>query len=503
MCRHPFEQKQFLPQGGMLIIAAILVILLLLSHEARSLRPVSLDKPTATNVMNLSSTGSGKMVINGGIIEECSYDYRGTTSSVSAGSGVIGFLKTTFVPVGYPDSVPPEYREYQFYNLLQDLCSYMRGLMATQAMLVGLGVGNKDATALQATVSWIFRDGAGMIGSLLFTSLYSQSFGQNIKSYRLFADLINNVGITLEMVAPLYPRHFLLLVCFASVFKALCGVAAGACGAAINEHWGGIGNNISEVLAKNGAQHSIVSLLGLLLSVRFATFVNKTQGRLWSIYALLTAAHVIANTRAMRVLALRSLNLVRFDIVARRAVVAEVAQGALMDGVKDKAALKVAFRDWLSARGDAFSPRSVADAEPILFLLLPAPLQRLAAKLLPVATINFFCPPSLIDASDMSRALQREPNPGYIIARGGGVGVVNVCLHAGVVVEEQARAYFEAALVASSKDVEPARAHELSEHLFPIFYEFILSRGWEEKKILLHSKNAKTFKILRDKNSSY
>jgi hypothetical protein len=40
--------------------------------------------------------------------------------------------------------------------------------------------------------------------------------------------MINNVGITLDMVAPLFGSQFLYIVCFASVCKALCGVAAGA-----------------------------------------------------------------------------------------------------------------------------------------------------------------------------------------------------------------------------------------------------------------------------------
>jgi len=67
-----------------------------------------------------------------------------------------------------------------------------------------------------------------MLGGLLFTSISSDSFGQNVKSWRLFADLINNVGITLDMLAPLCGVHFLAVVCTASLCKALCGVAAGA-----------------------------------------------------------------------------------------------------------------------------------------------------------------------------------------------------------------------------------------------------------------------------------
>ena len=31
-------------------------------------------------------------------------------------------IKSTFLPTGFPKSVPPEYLSYQTYNLIQDLC---------------------------------------------------------------------------------------------------------------------------------------------------------------------------------------------------------------------------------------------------------------------------------------------------------------------------------------------------------------------------------------------
>lgn len=95
-----------------------------------------------------------------------------------------------------------------------------------------------DITPVQATVQWVLRDGASMLGGLLFTSFTSANFGQNIKSWRLFADYINNVGITLDVIAPLSKRTFLPIICLASVCKALCGIAAGATGSVISEHWG-------------------------------------------------------------------------------------------------------------------------------------------------------------------------------------------------------------------------------------------------------------------------
>ena len=92
-----------------------------------------------------------------------------------------------------------------------------------------------------------------MIGGLIFTSAASSNFGVNIKTWRLFADASNDVGLALEMLAPLpafrQGGRFLRLICLASVFKAACGVAAGATTAAITEHWA-VDNNIADVGAK-------------------------------------------------------------------------------------------------------------------------------------------------------------------------------------------------------------------------------------------------------------
>lgn len=92
-----------------------------------------------------------------------------------------------------------------------------------------------------------------MVGGLLFTAVASAKFGVNIKTWRLFADASNDVGLALEMLAPLptfrKDGRFLPLICLASAFKAACGVAGGATGAAITEHWA-VDNNIADVGAK-------------------------------------------------------------------------------------------------------------------------------------------------------------------------------------------------------------------------------------------------------------
>lgn len=66
---------------------------------------------------------------------------------------------------------------------------------------------------------WVLRDGFGMVGSLVFSYLVSSHMDSNIKEWRLFADVINDVGLTLDLVAPYFRANFALVSSLATVCK--------------------------------------------------------------------------------------------------------------------------------------------------------------------------------------------------------------------------------------------------------------------------------------------
>ena len=99
-------------------------------------------------------------------------------------------------------------------------------------------MGREGATALSALMNYLARDGCGMIATLLFTSAASSRFRSDVKRWRLVADLAVDLGITLEVAAVSLPTSFFLpMICLGNMCKAICGVAAGACGGSINLHW--------------------------------------------------------------------------------------------------------------------------------------------------------------------------------------------------------------------------------------------------------------------------
>jgi hypothetical protein len=227
-------------------------------------------------------------------------------------------LITVFLPTAYPDGLAEGYLTFQAFDTLQALCSYLRGVLCTKAVLTGLGVGSQAATATSATLSFIMRDGSSMVGSLVLAYFGASSFGEHVKFWRLFADVVNDVGLTLELLAPLVAHNKFVFACTlmtSSVLKSWCGVAAGATRAAITQHFclrGG--SDVADIAAKEGSQETFVSLIGMVFGALFLAEMEDVAA-VWTLFVVLTLVHVWANYRAVRQLHFRSLNWQRLEIL--------------------------------------------------------------------------------------------------------------------------------------------------------------------------------------------
>ena len=136
------------------------------------------------------------------------------------------FFRRVFLPSGYPDSVSSDYVAYQIWDTVQAFASAISGSLATQAVLKGVGVGDETASALSATITWLLRHGAGMAGQIVFTWMEGCDLDHSCKKWRLFADVLNDTAMLLELSGPLWPQksfqvsvHFLRLLscCFINV----------------------------------------------------------------------------------------------------------------------------------------------------------------------------------------------------------------------------------------------------------------------------------------------
>lgn len=255
-----------------------------------------------------------------------------------------------------------------------------------------------------------------MAASLLFTATAASRFQADTKRWRLFADIMVDIGITLEVAAVQMPTAlFLPMICLGNMCKAMCGVAAGACGGAIHLHWAGTSQRLADVAAKSGAQHTVTGALGLIFAALFArTASQRPVWQLWCLYAVLTVVHLLANTMCMRLIAFDYLNTARMD-------------HAVYEFFNQYSNSTSSNNCWIS------SPVSMARKEPLLFSLLP--------RKLPIHLGVPYTPVPQLDPNSMQQLLESSTSSYWILPK---KRSIRVWMRQGITPLQQAKAYLHA-----------------------------------------------------------
>ncbi|XP_071272458.1 RUS family member 1 isoform X1 [Salvelinus alpinus] len=256
------------------------------------------------------SLESWKYQLKDGVMEREREGGNGGTTR----KNIIGVFKSVFLPQGYPESVSGDYLQYQFWDTLQAFSSSLSGTLATQASLRGVGVGNQEATVAAATITWLLRDGTGMLGRILFAWLKGNKLDSEAKKWRLVADVLNDIAMFMEILAPNCPTFFTLIVCSAGIFKSIVGVAGGATRAALTLHQARR-DNMADISAKDGSQETLVNLAGLLVSLILIPLVTDNPLLTFVLFFLFTILHLFANYKAVRSVVMETLNEARLAIV--------------------------------------------------------------------------------------------------------------------------------------------------------------------------------------------
>uniref|UniRef100_M1CQX4 Protein root UVB sensitive/RUS domain-containing protein n=1 Tax=Solanum tuberosum TaxID=4113 RepID=M1CQX4_SOLTU len=196
-----------------------------------------------------------------------------------------------FVPEGYPTSVTPDYFPFQVWDSLQGLSTYVRMMLSTQALLSAIGVGEKSATVIGATFQWFLRDLTGMLGGVLFTCYQGSNLDSNAKMWRLVADLMNDLGMLMDLVSPLFPSAFVFIVCIGSLSRSFTGVASGATRAALTQHFA-LENNAADIAAKEGSQETLATMIGMALGMLLARLTIGHSFPIWISFLSLTMFHM-------------------------------------------------------------------------------------------------------------------------------------------------------------------------------------------------------------------
>ncbi|KAF8886816.1 vitamin B6 photo-protection and homoeostasis-domain-containing protein [Infundibulicybe gibba] len=234
-------------------------------------------------------------------------------------TGLLDFAKKVFLPAGYPDTVSPDYLRYQILNALQAFCSSLAGLLSSRAVLEGFGVGDASATATHAMLLTVLQDVFSRLTTIFAAYFIGSLLSPEAKTYRLLADILNDVAIILDTLSPLLgspqlPVHIpglrVAALCLSAACRSLCGIAAGGSKAAITLHFAtplsGKGD-IGDLNAKDSSKETVLALLGMLLGTLIIPHLT-TPWTIYPVLLLLVFVHLALNYIGLRGIALRTLN---------------------------------------------------------------------------------------------------------------------------------------------------------------------------------------------------
>ncbi|EYE99468.1 RUS1 family protein [Aspergillus ruber CBS 135680] len=271
------------------------------------------NHPTATYVY----TKSQKQSRNGAQTGRIDHIPPTTAPSSWSRAKLMSFLGDVFLPAGYPHSVTDDYLPYQIFDSLQAFSSSIAGLLASRAVLQGVGVGNPTATPTAALLLHTIQDTTSRLATIAFAYRIGTALEPECKRYRFAADVFNDLGMVLNCLSPMVPAGIARVgvLSAAGVLTALCGVAGGSSKATLGAHFvrGGRGS-LGDVNAKDSSQETIISLIGMLTGSLMINHIT-TPITTWLTLLLLLTLHLSLNYLAVRSVQMTTLNRQRANIL--------------------------------------------------------------------------------------------------------------------------------------------------------------------------------------------
>ncbi|KAF3024545.1 hypothetical protein E8E15_007458 [Penicillium rubens] len=178
-----------------------------------------------------------------------------------------------------------------------------------------VGVGNANASPTSALLLHILQDISGRIATICFAHRIGTALEPECKTYRLAADVFNDIAMILDCLSPGVPAGpaRVAVLSTAGVLRALCGVAGGSSKASLSAHFAKWGN-LAELNAKDSSQETVISLFGMLVGSVVISHITSFSTT-WLILLILLALHLSMNYAAVRAVQMTSLNRQRANIV--------------------------------------------------------------------------------------------------------------------------------------------------------------------------------------------
>ncbi|XP_047089858.1 protein root UVB sensitive 3-like [Lolium rigidum] len=153
-----------------------------------------------------------------------------------------------------------------------------------------------------------------MLGGILFAFYQGSNLDSDAKMWRLVADFMNDLGMLMDLLSPLFPSSLIVIMCLGSLSRSFTGVASGATRAALTQHFA-LANNAADISAKEGSQETLATMSGMGLGMLLAHVTRGHDFVVWVSFLSLTIFHMFANYKAVQSLSLSTLNYERTSIL--------------------------------------------------------------------------------------------------------------------------------------------------------------------------------------------
>merc|ERR1712159_572217 len=136
----------------------------------------------------------------------------GSVSCAMFSTTLWSLFRGLFVPVGYPDSVAPEYAQYQLWDTIQQTTYFVNTVISKRAIMRFHGVGDPNATPLEATALELARGALAQAFSV-FARIpqMTRRYKADVVPYRLLSEVLNAIGHFLEILAAIFNHALGLL----------------------------------------------------------------------------------------------------------------------------------------------------------------------------------------------------------------------------------------------------------------------------------------------------
>ena len=230
-----------------------------------------------------------------------------TSSSVAAKlDGMVAATAAYFLPKGFPSSVGPDYVPYASWCALAGASSSAGGVLATQSLLLAVGVGTANALPLAASLNWVLKDGIGQLAAVVSAAVISDRLDADPKRWRAIAGLAEAGARCLNASTPFAPWAFLPIASLANLGYSVACLAASATKADFHRSLTRR-QNLGDVTGKAGSQAIAASLVGTAVGLATSAALVTTPTHAMAGCILFSAGQLFALERSMQNLALPTL----------------------------------------------------------------------------------------------------------------------------------------------------------------------------------------------------